>query len=205
MGNTRLQITLAAIFLCLSVVHLSSAQCVPCANYGQDLSICSSDFNDAVVTGQSILGSTTVACTCVTGSSGLSGMVNCYSCNDATGGQLQVLEQWIVMCNTVAVSGTGNAVACWNSNTSLCVPYHGVPLPSVFASVLASATQSPATTSSSTGPSLALTTGSGSPTSSTVKSTPSTAAPVRQALWVSSSVPLYAGAIMGGVICEVAF
>ncbi len=77
---------------------------------------------------------------CITGRSGLPDMLNCYDCNDITGGQLQVLKQCIVMCNTVRVSGMVADVGCWSTDTSLCVSYQSVPLPWALASVLATAT-----------------------------------------------------------------
>lgn len=196
MGKPYSQIVLAIILRLLSLIHLSSAQCAACANYGQDLSICSYNFNGAVATGQGAIGSVAVGCMCITGSSGLSGMVNCYGCNDVTGSQLQVLELWVVTCNTVGVSGMGAAVACWNTNTSLCVPYQGVPLPSVLASVLATANPAAPSTSGGSSPALTTPIGSGTSTTSTVNG-PSTAAAVSDARWDSSLVSLYPALLVG--------
>lgn len=70
-----------------------------------------------------------VGCMCITGS-GLSNMVNCLHCNALSRFDLQLLETWIMMCKTVKESGTGAAVACWNTDERPCIPADGVPLPS---------------------------------------------------------------------------
>ncbi|KAH8902483.1 hypothetical protein BR93DRAFT_241022 [Coniochaeta sp. PMI_546] len=141
-----------------------AAQCTPCQTYAQDLSYVSYNFDTTAASGGGPIRQIDIGAMCLTGA-GLNNMIACYSCGYVTGHDLQILEAWILVCNTLKVSGQAAALACWNTDKNQCVVVSGVDTPSALS-------LSPAATPVATGGSPGTTAGGdGSSDTETVTST----------------------------------
>src|SRR3984957_3360666 len=92
----------------------------PCNNYLTVQTFCANNFNQAVYGDGPLSGSSSIECMCgneVIGDvDAIVYMENCYDCDDFSGSQLDVLEEWIVVCETYFSTGVDAARECWNSN-----------------------------------------------------------------------------------------
>lgn len=136
-----------AAFLILSTILTPlalAAQCTPCQTYAQDLSYDSYNFDTNAASGAGPIKQIDVGAMCLTGA-GLNNMIACYACDYVTDHDLQILEAWILVCNTLKVSGQAAALACWNTDKAQCVLVDGVDAPSALS-------LSPSATAAATAP-----------------------------------------------------
>jgi hypothetical protein len=121
------------ILLLMSTILASpilAAECNACQTYAQDLSYVSYNFDTNAASGGPIK-QIDIGAMCLTGA-GLNNMITCYECDYLTGHDLQILEAWILVCNTLKVSGQTAALACWNTDKNQCVTVSGVDAPSAL-------------------------------------------------------------------------
>jgi hypothetical protein len=145
---------LTSLILILTTIPSVTGVCSACASYVKDMSTCSNLFSSAVSNTAIVpINSNEVSCMCVSGS-GLTNMVNCYQCNQASGSDLSLLEMWIVACDTVSKSSVDAAVNCWNSDHSLCIAVDGVEAPSAVSAATANHTASQTNSSAATSPTI---------------------------------------------------
>ena len=96
----------------------------PCNNYRTVQSFCANTFSETVYGGGTFSGSSSIECMCgneVNGNvNGITYMENCYNCDDISGSDLNLLEAWIIVCETYFSTGVEAARECWNSNLEDC-------------------------------------------------------------------------------------
>jgi hypothetical protein len=91
-----------------------------CNDYLTVQTFCANTFSEAVYGDGTFSGSSSIECMCgneVIGDvNAIIYMEDCYNCDYFSGSDLNVLEAWIIVCETYFSTGVEAARECWNSN-----------------------------------------------------------------------------------------